>query len=868
MPRQVVRSLIYQIIKSMPAYSYEFKYMDYTEGGNLLDDIHSIASVRNPNAYWLHDLFQHQYNMMTSATQISDIHALLSALSVYVDNVNEILAGAMTVPEYNWNKFNEDGSLASETGNGIIPQQIVIIDHFHGIWNEEDYRSIRKMILNAYQCGISLIMVSSRPVTSNLPAGQERAKEELLDDLEKKLLLDSDIMKMSAMGLDHLRWDLKGAFFSYRDTDVANGGSINRNFLPYQDSAEHRTFIAGIAKQFEDRIEVNAGFSDVVDRQNDWASKSADVEIEIPLGLNERGKQRWMSIGGPDAAHVMMAGSTGCGKSSYLHSIINTVLVNYSPDEVEIWLADYKSNEFMRYMTNTPANITFVSTNRTAEFSYAFIDRITAEYQRRSMEFGNLTSLKEYRAENPDKHMPHLLIIIDEFHVMANHCKEEIAYRDKLTGILREARAYGITLFLADQTCGIGLSGLAEDAKKQLTGRLAMRTTYDEYNAVFEITNAKEVIAGGAEKFEVIAQISTKEGKYYEKFHTIYTPPADRDAIARESIERYGTSENPTFILGDYRYHIDWSTIDRDRRPVRDRRRMGIPLYLGKPTNLQNYFRIELEDDYDQNLMFVGATDVLQGELILHTIESVRHQGDPYRIYVIAKENARLYIALEDALRQLSKEDRHINICTGPKSISSALNTLQNEIDDRQTQREFRDHIFVIWIGLDRLYREFERLPERPESDMNQNQTSRRTQAERNELQDMFVSFFGSDVPEQEEIDASAKKDVLPSEGDRYNENPVISSIINDGSAMGVLSIVSYSRASLIRKTKCAKLGSFSHRVALRMSKDDAMEFLESSRAILSSDGNIIDEKLAVYYNGMDTIRFGPYISRWEEQLD
>lgn len=81
--------------------------------------------------------------------------------------------------------------------------------------------------------------------------------------------------------------------------------------------------------------------------------------------------------------------------------------------------------------------------------------------------------------------MPRILIVIDEFHKMSDHVRDDPEHKQMLTNILKEARSVGISLLLSDQTCGIGRRGLSEEGKEQLTLRMSMRSSIDEYNVIW-----------------------------------------------------------------------------------------------------------------------------------------------------------------------------------------------------------------------------------------------------------------------------------------------------------------------------------------------------------------------------------------------
>ena len=53
------------------------------------------------------------------------------------------------------------------------------------------------------------------------------------------------------------------------------------------------------------------------------------------------------------AQHALVAGKTGSGKSTLLHALITQLALNYSPDEVELYLVDFKKGvEFKTYATH------------------------------------------------------------------------------------------------------------------------------------------------------------------------------------------------------------------------------------------------------------------------------------------------------------------------------------------------------------------------------------------------------------------------------------------------------------------------------------------------------------------------------------
>ena len=76
----------------------------------------------------------------------------------------------------------------------------------------------------------------------------------------------------------------------------------------------------------------------------------AKKELNIPLGINENGEQEFLDLN--KARHVLVAGKTGSGKSTFLHKAIKHLIENYSKEDVRLFLIDLKQTAFLRYKNN------------------------------------------------------------------------------------------------------------------------------------------------------------------------------------------------------------------------------------------------------------------------------------------------------------------------------------------------------------------------------------------------------------------------------------------------------------------------------------------------------------------------------------
>lgn len=848
----LLHGLIYQVIRALPAYSYQFIYMDPLGAGNSLGELQGLTAVRDGNAFWLHQsLFNNLYVQFDLVTNKDDFHKRLTDLSAKVGKINTIRGSKGTVTEYNRGMFDEEGNTVD--GAQIIPRQIVIMENVHGILSADDCQKIETLISNADQCGLSLVIVSSR------------SSDEQMDDFERRLSRNQMV--------DVLDWAPVGATLSTMTPMLGEEkkGTFRYGVEPYAVHIQYPQYVSSIAEEMKPNLSVNTVFSDLFDIDRLWAKRDATDGIQVPVGVNERGKIVEITLGG-SLVNGLLAGTIGCGKSSFLHTIINGILMYYRPQDVEIWLSDYKTVEFLRYIDHTPANITYVGTARTKEYSLALIDKIYEEYERRAFLFGadQATSVREYRNIHGKDSMPRLLVIVDEFHVMSNHIKDEPDYSMRLGGILREARAMGISLLLSDQTCGVGLQGLKEDARLQLNCRMAMRTTADEYNAVFNINNAAAVIPKIL-NYEVVLKRETeridengmkKIVVYYDHVKTIFTPNEVRDRIAEKSIQEYGENEQLFSITSNLRAPVDWNNILENSQKIPLRR--GFGLFPGIPRDLKAFLRIKMTDGYNENLISIGNDDVLQTEVMIHLVESLDHLDSSSSVKFLVSDNDDIFQTAEDWIKDYCRFHSTAELLLDEEDICKCIAELVAELDVRRRRKGDVERIFLVWIGMPDLCRDMEHYPsQKPESF--QQKPENRSLPEKTEsdfhqdLDDMFNRLFGdasitTDVSEDE--DFSEEKDLF-----LYNASEDIKVLLDEGARRGIHSLVFNTSVSVSRKIRCAKFESFNHKIAFRMSREDAMDFLGNSRFILTPENEIIDEETGVYFDGKSAIRFVPFIN-------
>lgn len=146
--------------------------------------------------------------------------------------------------------------------------------------------------------------------------------------------------------------------------------------------------------------------------------------------------------------HLLIAGSTGSGKSVCINSIITSIIYHSRPDEVKLMLIDPKVVELSVY-NGIPHLRTEVITNmKKAEGALNWaVKEMEARYQ--LLAGAKVRNIEGYNKLYPDKKLPYILIIVDEFADLMNVAAKDVEVL--IQRLTQKARAAGIHLILATQ---------------------------------------------------------------------------------------------------------------------------------------------------------------------------------------------------------------------------------------------------------------------------------------------------------------------------------------------------------------------------------------------------------------------------------
>ena len=149
--------------------------------------------------------------------------------------------------------------------------------------------------------------------------------------------------------------------------------------------------------------------------------------------------------------HVLVAGTTGSGKSGSVNAILTSMLLHASPNELRLVLVDPKQVELNHY-DSTPHLLTPVVTS--PRVAANVLENLVAEMESRYTVMGkargrNLDELNRIRVKAGEAPLPHILCVIDELADLMMVAPGEV--EDAIIRLAQKSRAVGIHLLLATQ---------------------------------------------------------------------------------------------------------------------------------------------------------------------------------------------------------------------------------------------------------------------------------------------------------------------------------------------------------------------------------------------------------------------------------
>ncbi len=452
----------------------------------------------------------------------------------------------------------------------------------------------------------------------------------------------------------------------YLNVEVINDHGIQSQHM--QDFADK------IKAYYEKKKAVKRELKDLQKDEKFW-TESSQFKVSVPVGWDINHKEVRFEIGEAQN-HTLICDHSGSGKSNFLHVLIQNLAFYYAPNEVQLFLLDYKEGvEFNAYTEPTILeHARLVSVASSVGYGMSFLSWLCKEMQKRAELFKqfNVKDLSDYRKHGE---MPRLIVVIDEFQVLFsdNSSKGKESVEQSLNTLLKKGRSYGVHLILATQT--MRGTDINRSIMAQIANRIALPMDAEDSNSILNNDDAA-------------CELVRPEGIFnnnggHQKYHTKMSIPKAPDDFK-------------PFIK---KIHRDFN--QRNLAPI-ERKIYNGEKPLEMPNTLKaNEMRLHLgkEADYEQKDLIVGFESNESHLLVVSQDLSARIALMKLFAQNFKTTNKELlfYNAEKRLVRELDElKKHHITPMQGP--LGSVLDTAMNPnsvlmVDNLNEAKELHDKV-------------------------------------------------------------------------------------------------------------------------------------------------------------------------------
>ena len=588
---------------------------------------HFIDPLKSGQSFAQFKLFEEEnsssYSIIPNGIQ-TDAQSIQQDLKVVVDHIKSMQVNTFKGQYKNIREYNAANILNPQ------PYNIIGIMDFPAGFTTQSFELLSQVVATGKDCGVYVIIM---------------ANGDQLKGLEPKLRNAAD----NIAGMCNAYQLIKPG---YVDMKSSKDNVIHRIDAPMSiDSVARLAPIMKKGIQKAGRIIVK--YSDIGPKKPTYLKCSTAEGISIPIGLSGASETQKLNLGmpGSQSIHALICGQIGSGKSRLLHAIITGALLQYTKEELQIYLIDFKSGtEFKIYADYNLPNFKVIAIESEQEFGLSVLRDIKKESERRAQIFNTVTKsdITSYNNSSASKQygkMARVLIVIDEFHMLFSNANQAVATEASqiMDGILRLDRSYGFHMVLCSQSIR-GMNAINEAALAQIAVRIALKCPKEDADIVLgkgsdAIAQIEENDAGSAIYMPAISSPKTSN-----KFRVGYLTPDEHMALLSELNDYYNSknvNSDARILVSDvsdsrnsvFQMYYTSSQIKSEKNVI----------HFGEPLRVDAKLEAKFRCSSGNNLILFGnnaqkAQNILTFslmDLMLQSIDDMRHGTRHPYIFVL-----------------------------------------------------------------------------------------------------------------------------------------------------------------------------------------------------------------------------------------
>jgi S-DNA-T family DNA segregation ATPase FtsK/SpoIIIE len=581
---RLIQSVMLRMLTSMPPGRVQFTIVDPVGLGETF-------------SAFMH-LTDYEEKLIASRiwTDPGHIERRLTDLTDHMENVIQV---------YLRNEFETIQKYNEFAGEMAEPYRVLVVADFPTSFSETTAQKLKSIISSGARCGVFTVL--SVDTRISLPP-------------------EINLAEFAPHALS-LSWQ-DGQFVQQH----ADYGPLPLCFDEPPDADRFTQIVRAVGSQVQEAGRVEVPYECVVPAPDRWWTADSSEGLDVPLGRAGARKLQHLNLGKGTSHHVLIAGKTGSGKSNLMHALIVNLAMRYAPDEVELYLVDFKKGvEFKSYGSGKLPHARVVAIESEREFGLSVLARLDQELRRRGDLFrhSGVQDLAAYRARRPpgsqprdtsrptqetapehDAKLPRILLLIDEFQelfVEDDRLAQDAAlYLDRL---VRQGRAFGIHVLLGSQTLA-GAYSLARSTIGQMAVRIALQCSEaDAHLILSEENTAARLLTRPGEAIYNDAN-GLYEGNH--PFQVVWLPDHQRhgyiERIASLATQRHIDVPRPIVFEGNAPADPRENTILADllKENAWPESRAASLAWLGAPVAIKSHTAAEFTRQGGSNLLIVG----------------------------------------------------------------------------------------------------------------------------------------------------------------------------------------------------------------------------------------------------------------------
>ncbi|WHY54322.1 FtsK/SpoIIIE domain-containing protein [Peribacillus simplex] len=603
-------------------------------------------------------------------TSPPDINHALDDIYAHIDSVIQfkLSAGVGFTDIYEYNKFAKE--------NAESYKLLTILDYPKN-FTADMKEKLMYIVENGPKCGVHTI------ITYNEKNAGRHQKNEFNQDIE---WLASQAIHIRNQG---------------EDLYISSSDEVHFDFVSPPKLPHLVKFVNDLEKHIVAVNKRGTPFSVIV--PDKWFSRRSSDSLTVPLGRTGAGDTHELLFGVDTSQHAIVAGKTGSGKTTLLHTLITSACINYSPDELQFYLLDFKEGvEFMEYANYKIPHMKLLALESEQEFGESILMELQDELTRRGGIFKEhgVQNIMNYRKKTGEK-MPRILLIIDEFQVLFDsHINRKIAGNCGflIDDLVRRGRSFGIHIILASQSISSAVNSTFEPiTRSQMAVRIGLKA--DEKDAKILLGDDNNGIATLGQEMGVAIYNSDSGNAPNIKFKIAYLDKENQEKTL-QTIHEYSTSQgyvyNARVFVSQMQETIAKANIPMNA-PLEDykKRTRGITLWMGKSNRVSPpYLTLNLNYRNEDNIMILGQDEELARKVLYGTLCSVlfHYQTEPgvTARKIIFADYPSPDKDEKDGLDYLVEElPEYVEGVKSDKEFLRHLNTLHEEMSNRKHGKSF-----------------------------------------------------------------------------------------------------------------------------------------------------------------------------------